>query len=167
MGCGKTTVGLLLSQKLAWKFIDLDEQIEQAESRTIAEIFARAGEAAFRKMEQEALRRILQETAQAGGRVVALGGGTFAQPPNFELLEQWGATTIWLECPVEELLMRCALMTNRPLFRDEASFRRLHQERLPFYQRATCTVHTGQADPDEVVSQILAAPALKGVVCRD
>ena len=68
---------------------------------------------------------------------------------------------------MEELLMRCALMTNRPLFRDEASFRRLHQERLPFYRRATCTVHTGQADPDEVVSQILAAPALKGVVCRD
>ncbi|MCH7979789.1 MAG: shikimate kinase [Acidobacteria bacterium] len=166
MGCGKTTVGLLLSQKLAWKFIDLDEQIEQAEGATIAEMFARAGEAAFRKKEREVLGRILQETAQASGRVVALGGGTFAQPQNFELLERWGATTIWLECPVEVLLLRCALMTHRPLFRDEASFRQLYQERLPFYQRAACTVHTGQSDPEEVVSQVLAAPALKGVVCR-
>ena len=162
MGCGKTTVGKLLAQRMAWKFIDLDALIEEAEGTTIAEIFARAGEAAFRRREQEILRRVVQEMPQAGGRVVALGGGTFAQPANLELLQRALAVTIWLECPVEQLLMRCALMPNRPLFRDEASFRRLHEERLPYYHQATFSVQTGPGDPREVVQQILSLSIFQG-----
>ncbi|MBI3933930.1 MAG: shikimate kinase [Acidobacteria bacterium] len=165
MGCGKTTVGKLLAQRMAWKFVDLDLLMEEAEGKTIAEIFARAGEAAFRRREQELLRRILQETPQPGGRVVALGGGTFAQPANLELLQRAQAITIWLECPVEQLLMRCALMLNRPLFRDEASFRKLYEERLPYYQQATFTVHSGPGDPSEVVQQVLSLPVLQGAAC--
>ena len=73
MGCGKTTVGLKLAQRLAWKFIDLDEQIEREEGTTIANIFARVGEPAFRKKEHEMLLRTLQEAAQGStGKVVAL-----------------------------------------------------------------------------------------------
>ena len=166
MGSGKTTVGRLLAQRMAWKFVDLDEMIEQAEGKTIAEIFARAGEAAFRRREQELLRRILGEMPQATGRVVALGGGTFAQPANLELLQRAGAVTIWLECPVEQLLMRCALMSNRPLFRDEASFRRLYEERLPSYRQATFTVTTAAADPREVVQRILSLPAFQAAPSR-
>ena len=165
MGCGKTTVGECLAQRLAWRFIDLDKQIEQAEGLSIAEIFAQAGEAPFRRKEHEYLRRILEETSQPGGWVVALGGGTFVQPRNFDLLQRAKAITIWLECPVEELLLRCALVTNRPLFRDEASFRRLYQERLPYYQQATFTVNTGQADPNEVVNRILALAPFQGSAC--
>jgi shikimate kinase len=161
MGSGKTTVGRLLAQRLAWKFVDLDALIEQEEGRSIAEIFARGGETAFRRREQEWLRRIVAETPAAGGRVVALGGGTFAQPPNLELLQRVQAVTIWLECPVEELLMRCALVSNRPLFRDEASFRRLYEERLPFYRQAAFTVRTGPGDPSAVVQQILALLSLQ------
>jgi len=166
MGCGKTTVGMKLAQRLAWKFDDLDTRIEQEESLGIADIFARAGEAAFRRKEQELLGRILEEVAQGGGRVVALGGGTFAQPPNFQLLQSAKAITIWLECPVEELLLRCALLTNRPLFRDEASFRQLYEQRLPYYRQATVTAETGNADPDQVVNRILALPVLQGLLCR-
>ncbi|OFV96425.1 MAG: hypothetical protein A3H28_14405 [Acidobacteria bacterium RIFCSPLOWO2_02_FULL_61_28] len=166
MGSGKTTVGMKLAQRLAWKFIDLDTRIEQEESRSIAEIFARAGEAAFRKKEQETLRQVLEEVAQGGGRVVALGGGTFAQPPNFELLQRSKAIAIWLECPIGELLLRCALLTNRPLFRDEAAFRQLYEQRLPYYRQATFTVQTGSADPNEVVNLILALPAFQGLLCH-
>ena len=161
MGSGKTTVGRMLAQRLAWKFIDLDQSIEAAEGRTIAEIFARGGEAAFRKREQEVLARLLREAPQQSGRVVALGGGTFAQPENLELLQRAQAITIWLECPVEQLLMRCVLMANRPLFRDETSFRQLYAERLPFYQQATYRVQTGPGDPTEVLQQILALPILQ------
>lgn len=167
MGCGKTTVGLRLAQRIAWKFIDLDDRIEQEEGRTIAEIFARAGEPAFRKKEYELLQEILAEARQVGGRVVALGGGTFAQPQNFDLLQRGKVITIWLECPVEELLLRCALVTNRPLFRDEASFRQLYEQRLPYYRQATFTVSTGYGDPNEVVNQILASPALQGLRCHE
>ncbi|HWP85882.1 MAG TPA: shikimate kinase [Terriglobia bacterium] len=165
MGSGKTTVGKLLAQRMAWKFVDLDLLIEQAEGMSIAEIFARAGEAAFRKREQELLRRILDEDERAGGRVVALGGGTVAQPENFALLQHAQAITIWLECPIEQLLMRCALMVNRPLFRDEASFRKLYEERLPFYQKSTFTVHSGPGDPLAVVQQILALPIFQNAPC--
>ncbi|MGH9784183.1 MAG: shikimate kinase [Terriglobia bacterium] len=166
MGCGKTTVGTKLAQRLAWKFDDLDTRIEGEEGRTIAEIFTRAGEAAFRRKEHETLLRVLEEANQGGGRVVALGGGTFAQPQNFELLQSSKAITIWLECPVEELLLRCALLTNRPLFRDEASFRQLYDERLPYYRQASFTVETGNADPGEVVIRILALPVFQGLLCR-
>lgn len=165
MGCGKTSVGKLLAQRIAWKFIDLDGWIEQEEGMCVAEIFARAGERAFRRREQELLRRIVQEAPQAGGRVVALGGGTFAQPANLELLQGARAVTIWLECPIEELLMRCALMANRPLFRDEASFRNLYEERLPYYRQATFTVSSGRGDPGEVVQQILSLSIFQETSC--
>lgn len=158
-------MGRLLAQRMAWKFVDLDTLIEAAERKTVAEIFSRAGEAAFRRREQELLRRMVEEIPQAGGRVVALGGGTFAQPPNLELLQRAQAVTIWLECPIEQLLMRCALIANRPLFRDEASFRRLYEERLPFYRQATFTVQTGPGDPLEVVQQILSLSIFQGTQC--
>jgi len=167
MGCGKTTVGLRLAQRLVWKFVDLDERIEKEEGMSIAEIFARAGEAAFRKKEQTVLQQALEEAQRVGGRVVALGGGTFAQPANFDLLQRGKAITIWLECPVEELLLRCVLVTNRPLFRDEASFRQLYEQRLAYYRQATYSVSTGRRNPNEVVNEILALPAVEGLKCRD
>lgn len=170
MGCGKTTVGRLLAQRMAWKFIDLDAVIEEEESASIADIFARHSEAAFRRREHEILRRMVRQAVQqtvqqagaGAGRVIALGGGTFAQPANLELLQRAGAATVWVECPIDELLMRCALMANRPLFRDEASFRRLYEERLPFYQQATYSVRSGRSDPRDVVQQILALPVFQG-----
>jgi shikimate kinase len=165
MGSGKTTVGRLLAQRMAWKFVDLDSVIEKEEGSSIAEIFSRVGEPAFRQRERALLERIVSEIPQAGGRVVALGGGTFAQPANLELLRRAQAITIWLECPVEELLMRCALVSNRPLFRDEASFRRLHEERLPYYRQATFTVRSGPDDPREVVRQILSLSIFQGIQC--
>lgn len=165
MGCGKTTVGKLLAQRIAWKFIDLDSWIEQEEGMSIADIFARAGEPAFRRREQELLRRIVQESPGAPGRVVALGGGTFAQPANRELIQGSRAVSIWLDCPMEELLMRCALLANRPLFRDEASFRKLYEERLPFYRQATFTVRSGRGDASEVVQQILSLAIFREIPC--
>jgi shikimate kinase len=150
---------------MAWRFVDLDTLIEEAEGKTIAEIFSIAGEPAFRRREQDLLRRLIQEAPNAGGRIVALGGGTFAQPANLELLERAQAATIWIECPFELLLMRCALISNRPLFRDEASFRQLYEERLPFYRQAMYTVQSGPRDPAEVVQQILLLPIFQGSQC--
>ncbi len=94
--------------------------------------------------------------------VLALGGGTFAQPRNTALIREFGAAqrgagaaVIWLDCATEDLLQRCVLMGDRPLFRDEASFRKLYEERLPYYRQADYRVESG-GEPMRVVEQILA-----------
>src|SRR5579864_8110475 len=158
MGSGKTTVGVLLARQLAWRFEDLDARIEQSSGLTISSMFERRGEAAFREIEREQLEKTLGRVAESGEAVVlALGGGTYAQPGIVERLRAFGAVVIWLDCPLELLLARCATMSNRPLFRDEVSFRNLHAARLPFYEQADYRV-TGDDDPANVVARILALP---------
>lgn len=156
MGCGKSTAGRLLAQRLGWHFCDLDERIEAAAGLGIAAIFAQRGEAAYRELEHRELKAAL---GAASGRrtVLALGGGTFVQPQNWEPLRAAGARTVFLEVPMDELLPRVAAMANRPLFRDEASFRALYAQRLPHYQRADVTVAAGGLEPAEVAGRILEA----------
>jgi shikimate kinase len=87
--------------------------------------------------------------------VIALGGGTFANEANVELIRETGGTTIWLDCPVQVLLQRCATMQNRPLFRDPESMERLVDLRLPYYRLAEFRVSTEGRDTLEVTEQIL------------
>jgi shikimate kinase len=147
MGVGKSTVGALLAQKLRWPFIDLDATIESGQGNTIRRIFEQAGEAFFREIERAA--------SKAEPAVIALGGGTFVQPLNFEYIQETGGLTVWLDCSLEELHRRCAGKDDRPLFRDAASFAQLLERRLPYYRRATFRVSTEGRDPEEVAEQIL------------
>jgi len=164
MGSGKTTVGRQLAQQLGWRFLDLDERIEERAGAKISEIFERLGEAAFRDLEFEQLNRALTEGAAAAvPTIIALGGGTFAQPRNLEALRATckpedaprDGFVIWLDCPVEQLFARCVTMGNRPLFRDEISFRKLYEERLPFYRMADFRVDGG-GEPRAVAERIIA-----------
>jgi shikimate kinase len=156
MGTGKSTVARLLARQVGWTHVDLDKRITEVTGLTIPEIFARSGEPEFRRIEQVQLGRVIGESiAQQKPRIVSLGGGTTVQPQNVALLREKGAVVIWLRCPVEELLQRCAHITNRPLFRDEASFRKLYEERLPFYALADYSVDSN-IEPLRVVESILA-----------
>ncbi len=156
MGSGKSTVGKLLSRQLAWRFVDLDEYIEESSGLSIPQIFERLGEPAFRQMEADQLRAALGRGAESQqGVVVALGGGTYAQPGCPEFLRTAGVTVLWLDSPIEILLSRCMTMTGRPLFRDEASFRALYAQRVPSYQLADFRVD-GARDPALVVTEILS-----------
>ena len=161
MGCGKTTVGSLLARQLGWRFEDLDARIEQRSGLSIPAIFEQMGEPGFRNIELKQLEAVLGQAAESRGPfVLALGGGTYAQPGNADRLRAAGAVVIWLDCPVELLLSRCATMTNRPLFRDEPSFRSLLAARLPFYAQADHRV-AGGGDPSRIVEEILALPSLQ------
>ena len=126
MGSGKSTVARLLARQIGWIHVDLDRRITDSTGLSIPEIFAQKGEPAFRQIEHEQLEKSLGEATSLGrATVISLGGGTTAQPANLALLERHAVTLVWLDCPIEELLRRCAHITNRPLFRDEASFREL------------------------------------------
>jgi shikimate kinase len=155
MGSGKTTVGTLLARQLAWRFVDLDDLIVGSAGFTIAEIFARAGETYFRKLEADQLRAALGRAAESNqGTILALGGGTYAQPGCPEFLRTSNVQVLWLDCPIEVLLSRCMTMTHRPLFRDEATFRALYAQRLPSYQLADHRVDSS-SEPPQVVAEIL------------
>ena len=163
MGCGKSTVARLLARQIGWHYVDLDRRITEGAAMGIPEIFKQHGEPAFRDMEFEELGRILGEGAAQNKRcVIALGGGTIAQPRNLVLLREAACPIVWLNCPVEELLRRCARITNRPLFRDEASFRNLYEERRPFYEQADYRVESA-VEPLRVVEQILNLGILERV----
>lgn len=151
MGTGKSSVGTLLAQQMKWPFVDLDTIVEAGQGATIREIFEQAGEVFFRQLEHAAL----QEVSRKEPGVIALGGGTFAQKANFDLIRQTRGVTIWLDCPLEELWQRCSTMDNRPLFRDRGSFSQLYEQRLPFYRQADFRVATGSRPPEDIVQEIL------------
>jgi shikimate kinase len=164
MGTGKSTVARLLARQIGWQHVDLDKRIVEVANQTIPEIFAKRGEAEFRRIEHEQVIRIFGEAAeQQRPRLVSLGGGTTAQPQNLALLRQAGAVLIWLHCPVDDLLKRIAHIQDRPLFRDEASFRKLYEERLPYYELADYRVESN-VEPLRVVEQVLALGIFPKVV---
>ena len=155
MGAGKSTVGMRLAQQLGWRFVDLDERIEEAAGITIPQFFERHGEPAFRQFEANQLRAALGRAAEfQEPTVLALGGGTYAQMGAPEFLRNSGVPVIWLDTPIETLLARCSTMTGRPLFRDEASFRALYAQRVASYQLADFRVD-GSGDAAVVVAEIL------------
>ena len=75
MGSGKSTIGRLLAAQLAWRFADLDTEIERESGLTVSQIFARQGEAVFRDIEHECLKRVLGSASERNTRLIlALGG---------------------------------------------------------------------------------------------
>lgn len=157
MGSGKTTVGRLAAARLGWTFADLDDDIEAAEGVSISEIFAARGEAEFRRIETEALRARVCEIAAGRPTVLALGGGAFVQPANYELIENHGVS-VWLDCPLPVLEARVQCAGHRPLARDPKKFAELYEARRPFYSRADFRVPVEEYDPAGAVDALLALP---------
>ncbi len=148
MGSGKTTVGRELARRLELPFADLDDLIEAAERRSIADIFANDGEAAFRDIEHRELRRALLDG------VLAVGGGAYAQERNRELL-RGRATVVWLDVPFERALRRVAGADHRPLAKDSERFAALYAARRSAYGEADLTVPITSDDPATAVAAIL------------
>jgi shikimate kinase len=150
MGAGKTTVGLCLANKLGWKFIDLDEEIEHREGRPIAEIFRADGEAHFRELEQ----RCLVHVSRSERAVIALGGGTFVDPQSRALAEKTGMT-VWLKVSFAKVWHRVRMDGTRPKFGDKVQTERLYQIREPYYALAQVHVSTDTSTPESVANEIM------------
>lgn len=153
MGVGKTTVGRRLAALLGRDFVDADQAIEQSAGRSVSEIFADFGEAAFRDGERRVIARLIDERRG----VIATGGGAFVDPATRALvLEQ--AIAVWLDCPVEVLVERTGRRNTRPLLAsgDPATILRdLDQARRPFYAQAPVRVDSSAGSYQATVNAIL------------
>ena len=157
MASGKSTVGRKLASELGWHFSDLDSELEAEQCCTITQIFTDQGEEAFRKLETEALRRRIQRIRAGNPYVVALGGGAFVQPENWQLLENSGIT-IWLDCPLDRVKQRLGNDTMRPLAADRQALAALLERRRPIYSRADFRIEVDCDDVAEITSRILRLP---------
>ncbi len=154
MGAGKTSVGHALARRLGWHFEDLDQRIEASEGRSIEQIFRQSGEVEFRRIEHAALRELLAELGTSS-RIVALGGGAFAQASNVSLLQRAGALAVFLDAPVEELYRRCQQeKRERPLLRDREQFYSLYELRRQFYANAAQRVDTSGKTVESVAAEL-------------
>lgn len=138
MCAGKTTIGTELAQKLGYRFIDLDQYIEQQQGKSVSAIFAEKGEAYFRQLERQALADMfLQENV-----VIATGGGTPCQGDNMKLMNQNG-TTVFLNPSIDQLVERLEIgKSTRPLLKDKTPTQMRHfvtqmlEQRIPYYTQA-------------------------------
>lgn len=142
MGCGKSTLGKQLAQRLKLDFQDLDRYIEQIDSSSITELFRRYGEHIFRKKE----RHRLAELCNQDDIVIAVGGGTPCFKNNMELMNHYGKT-IFINPPVHFLFQRLKNRTaHRPLLANKTEdellefIQNMHAQRLPYYQKARYTI---------------------------
>ena len=162
MGAGKTSVGQALARHLGWRFVDLDQEVEMREGRSIADIFAVSGEDAFRQMETAALSELLAQLVSSPPMVVALGGGVPTREENIVLLASCGAPQVFLDAPFEVVRERCSQTApGRPLFREEQRARLLYDSRRPYYLKAQIRVDTASRSVEEVAAEIARALSLQ------
>jgi shikimate kinase len=158
MGSGKTTIGKKVAAALGVPFVDTDAEIEQREGRSVADLFARDGEPAFRQLEAAMLDDVVRRDAPM---IVATGGGAVLADANRQLLRT-RALVIWLRADAGLLAHRVADDESRPLLVDDArgTLERLIREREPLYREvADRIVEVDRSDRKVMVARVLDAVA--------
>ena len=143
-GCGKSTVGRMLAEKLGRDFVDADEEIVQRARMSIPEIFTAQGETGFRRLETE----VLSILGQKSGQVIATGGGCVTREENYPLLHQNGII-YWLKRDLAKLPT-----DGRPLSQTVA-LEQMYAVRQPMYNRFCDCVVSNDDSPEEAVLEIL------------
>ncbi len=153
-GCGKTTVGRLVAERLRAPFMDTDTIIVRKTLKTIVQIFGEEGEPAFRRLETEAMHNAL-----AGPPcVIAPGGGWAAQPGALESLGD-DELVIYLKTLALTAARRAGADGTRPMLVGEDPVERMRQllkEREPFYLRAHYEVKADTKSPEQLADEIVA-----------
>ena len=156
MGCGKSTVGRELQQRLGYPLVDMDAVIESRAGKPITRIFEEDGETAFRDMETGLLREL--DDPATPRRIISTGGGVVGRGENRELLRHLGYV-VWLQAPAAVIHERTSKNRNRPLLQTDDPAERIRlllEERRPLYQEtAHLALDTSGLSSDEVATGIL------------
>ena len=159
MGSGKTTVGIVLADFLGCPFYDLDALIVKKTGRSIPEIFADGGEAAFRTLEAKVLRQAVEKYAESTA-ILSLGGGTLGTPASARLVAE-KTTCIYLRASVDTLAARLAPeAAGRPLLRGAPDLRERIAALLAgredvYASTAHVTVDTDGLSPEQIADEIV------------
>ena len=159
MGCGKSSVGLALAGLLGCRMVDLDSVIVEEAGRSINEIFSVDGEAAFRVIESDCLKKILH----SGFAVVSTGGGVVIADKNRYEMRKFGRV-VNLTASLPVILDRLKGATDRPLYSGEDAAEQvsaLMQQREQFYAEADIRIDTVGKSVEDVAAEILRV--LKGL----
>ena len=132
MGAGKTSVARRLARACGVASVDMDTYLERRCGRSVREIFAEDGEAAFRALESEVLREL---AAMEGPLLISCGGGIIERPENLEIMAGTGLV-VHLRVTVEEAEARISNKESRPLFGDLEAAEALRERRMPLYEQA-------------------------------
>lgn len=153
MGCGKSTVGRILAEKLGTAFTDMDEYIVKAEGMTIPEIFSQKGEPYFRDRETEAVKALGEQ-----GGVIACGGGAMLREINGSEAAKKG-TVVYIDVPFDTCYGRISGDTNRPIVMNNTkeSLEELYNNRKPLYTAHSGVCVNGSLSPMEIADEIIAA----------
>jgi shikimate kinase len=149
MGAGKSTIARALGRRIGWRVVDIDEQIEARERRSIASIFSQSGEPYFRQIERQVLGDLLTER----NLIIATGGGTFAEPDNRVLMLADGAVA-WLDLPLAQVVDRVPADGRRPLASDRDQMEQLYLRRQLVYAQAHVRIDAARPVA-EVVERLL------------
>ena len=153
MAVGKSAVGRTLARRLKRRFVDLDREIEKTAGLKVRQIFNQQGEPVFRKLEKEALARVLAGENQ----VIATGGGVIMDEENLQLLRK-RSLLVCLAASTEQLLKRAGNGAKRPLLQGGNRKERVEEllrQRQEKYALAHATVDTTDLTIDQVASKII------------
>lgn len=152
MGTGKSSVASGLAQELGITHVDMDAEIVKVAGKSIPDIFAEQGEAAFRDMESSVLESLLQNRVST---VIATGGGAVLKPSNCQLMLEHGFV-VALTASEQVIVARVQQDQNRPLLQGDVAerVRTLMQTRAKAYDFAHMTIDTSDLSVDQIVSQI-------------
>jgi len=156
-GCGKSTAGRLLAQRLGWPFVDTDALVQHRSGRTIRAVFTDLMEGGFRVLESE----VVAEVSQLDRHVISTGGGVLLRPENVTLLRRCG-TLVWITAPAEVLWERILTDARRRHERPETDLaaglevvRQALRTRESIYRQSADVVIDGSdSSPDAVAERI-------------
>ncbi|SKC81307.1 shikimate kinase [Maledivibacter halophilus] len=149
-GCGKTTIGKLISKKLDIGFCDIDHYIEEKEGRSIPDIFKDNGEEYFRRLESKAVEQISQKS----GFVISTGGGVIKFNENMELLKKSGII-IFINRKLENIISDIET-DGRPLLKDgKEKLHKLYKERIDLYKKYSDHEVLNEGSLEAVVEKII------------